>query len=350
MQKRFLNSLIIVLLLLGVGSIYAQDAPPNSHLKVIYKTLGSLEAELKNAVKTQKGDDLSKVYFENDNTVITNYLVPENVKPNKNIEALANKAVLNPNEFITLLIGLYKGAGFSYEYSYDENTISSVELSNEKSQFLHTYKIPSKVSISGIINEQVQANVQKEIDLYITVYSDSKGTAKHCKIVGVTLKGKPLPKPAEKPETSEVIDLAPTQKIEKIKAIFDKIVPTTTEEQLDDIEKDLQGLMSTSGAIRLVQGETTQSYTITTFIHLLKKQPLALNYVHASLILYDNYERNDQAKWFARATTYHEVSRFDKGMPIPSKVTKTEHVPMLGKSPSKKESYWLVFSLTYQVK
>ena len=349
MQKRFFSSLILFSVWLGLSSIYAQDAPPNSHLKVIYKTLGSLEAELKNAVKSQKGDDLSKVYFDNENTIITNYIVPENVKPNKNIEAIANKPLLNPNEFVTLLIGLYKGAGFAYEYSYDENTMTSVESPAEKSQFVHTYKIPSKVSIAGVVSE-LQANFQREIDLYITVYSDSKGTAKHCKIAGVMPKGKPLPKQIEKPETNEVIDLAPTQKIEKIKAIFDKIVPTTTEEQLDDIEKDLQGLMSASGAIRLVQGETTQSYTITTFIHLLKKQPLALNYVHASLILYDNYERNEQAKWFARATTYHEVSRFDKGMPIPSKVTKTEHVPMLGKSPSKKESYWLVFSLTYQVK
>ena len=350
MQKYLFFSLFMISLLGGLSS-FQSDEIPSSHLKTINKTLGGLESELKNAVKTQKGEDLSKVFFENENTIIANHIVPENVKANKNIEALASKPLLKPNEFVQLLVGLYKGSGFAYEFIYDENEINLIDSANEKSQFVHNYKLPSKISVSGVINEQVQANFQKEVDLYITVFSDSKGAAKHCKIVGITLKGKPLPKKIEQPDnTLEVIDLSAIQKIEKLKGIFEKINTSTTEAQLEDIEKNFQGLISPSGAIRIVEGENIKSYDIISFIHLLKKQTMNLNYLHSSLILYDLYERNDQGKWFSRATTYHEVNRFDKGIPIPNKITKTDHVPMLSKSPSKKESYWLIFNMTFQLK
>ncbi|MFN8348783.1 MAG: hypothetical protein U0X91_27540 [Spirosomataceae bacterium] len=365
------KALLIGGVLMGAQALTADDIP-SAHERTLDGMLKSYQRELNALVpvltkdpNSKKAKEFVQVYFMADTVSILNHITPGNVKPDKALEPLADKTTLRVGEFLKLAGGMYK-KGFKYELDRDAVEFKALDSTSTKDRFVHRYRLTTPVKVQGSLNAQLQVEVQDTLDIYASVYSDGKRNVRYARIQTMVRKGSSLvPAPAPTPDKPEpktepqpapdvnaaLIDWPIERKVEAVLASLKILSAGATEEQFDKIKDDAAVIFGPSGYVNL---ETKDGQKLRLprvgFLMRARDTKAAYELKQSTLVQYDQFRENSLSNWFCRSTTYHEVSRFDKGAPVPAKVTSVQRMPMMTKAPTSKKSYWQIVELTLKEK
>lgn len=218
--------------------------------------------------------------------------------------------------------------------------------------------------MQGSLNAQLQVEVQDTLDIYASVYSDGKRNVRYARIQTMVRKGSSIvPAPApDKPEpkiepqpapdvNAALIDWPIERKVEAVLTSLKTLSAGATEEQFDKIKDEAAVIFGPSGYVNL---ETKDGQKLRLprvgFLMRARDTKAAYELKQSTLVQYDQFRENSLSNWFCRSTTYHDVTRFDKGSPVPAKVTSVQRMPMMAKAPTSKKSYWQIVELTLKEK
>ncbi|GAB3169324.1 hypothetical protein [Telluribacter humicola] len=354
-------------ILAGLQAFTPADHVPLSHertldgmLKSYQRELNALVPSLNGTSSSKKAEEFVHVYFMDDTASIVNHIIPGNVKPDKSLEPLADKASLKVEEYLRLAGGLYK-KGFKYELERDLLKIVTLDSTNSKDRFIHRYRLTVPVTVQGRPNAQLQVEVQDTLDIYASVYSDSKRNVRYARIQNIVRSGTSIPAapvPAPKPESIPgnnddvtLIDWPIERKIDAILKNLTVLKSNVSEEQFSQFKDEAEAIFGPSGYVNLVtkDGQTMRLPRVG-FLMRVRDTKSSYELMQSTLVLYDQFRENSLGKWYCRSTTFHDVNHFDKGNPVPGKVTSAQRMPMLTKAPTQRGSYWQIVELTLKEK
>lgn len=148
-----------------------------------------------------------------------------------------------------------------------------------------------------------------------------------------------------------LIDLSAHQKIEAVSLSLHRLRIPVSESQFSRFLHENDQLFDPSGYVNLSTNDGQDlSLTTTEFYERARSSRSAYAFQDATLVRFDRFRQNSLGKWYCRATTYHDVTRFENETPVPSLVTVMDHMPMLGKAPTKNTFYWQIFKLSLKEK
>ncbi|WP_166553641.1 hypothetical protein [Cellulophaga sp. BC115SP] len=355
--------LFIVLTLTGFSKM--RDDIPGSHERALNNLLKAYQKEINLLVpmvvadpSAKKAKDFVALFFSADTCSVVNHGIPANLKPEKKIESIVDKATFKASEMIKVYSSIYK-KGFTYELNRDDLVIESLDSIIQKSpRLVFTYQVKVPLSLEGKLSNQLSSNVLDTLNFETVVYTDSKNNVKFVKINRITRAGErlpitinpgptPTPTPKPKPEIVEeelVVDWSAEKKVKSFLALAKTLQNTASADsayaKYELIHKEL---FSTSSFVKMIKKDgTTDELALDGFVNLLKGKKMNFDLVSSNFTYFDNFRKDSMGMMFCRATTYHNVSKFEKGAPISENQSTAERMPSKSKLNSKKPGYTLI--------
>ena len=151
------------------------------------------------------------------------------------------------------------------------------------------------------------------------------------------------------PDNHAMIDLPVQAKVDTILAYVEALRRQVSNDDFFRIRQKCEFLFSTSGYVSLETGDgRILRLTKAEFLVRVRENRLRYELQQSTLLLNDRFQQDQTNRWFCRSTTFHAVSRFDRGSPVPVKVTSVQHKPVPQKAPTNSESYWQIIALSFK--
>lgn len=148
---------------------------------------------------------------------------------------------------------------------------------------------------------------------------------------------------------SRMIDLPAQAKLDTVLAYVSALRRRISNDDFSAIRIKCEDLFSASGYVSV---ETAEGLVLrlTRSEFLMRAREMHRSYLlqQSTLLLNDQFRQDETNRWFCRSTTFHAVSRFDRGAPVPEKITSVQRKPMLQKAPTESESYWQIVMLSFK--
>ncbi|MDF7821819.1 hypothetical protein P1X15_29650 [Runella sp. MFBS21] len=343
---------------------------PNSHERALSKLLKSYEKELNLLVpelaknpKSEVGKEFGQLYFLTDSALVVNHITPDNIKPPKDLEVLADKPTLKVTDFLKLAAGLYK-SNFEYSMDRDELVIQPLTDSDDEKRFVYQYRLSIPVQTKGKVNGQVVVDFKKDVDLFVLLYIDSKRSIKYAKIQAIQYQdGKSIPPipgevppvepkkeepkkedPKNDPNSMDIINWLPAKKQATVIEYATKAAKGASEAELERMKKDLEVLFDESGFVT-VKTKDGQSLHMArkAFLTRAAKTKAEYEIVKGTFAKFDQFRANSRDSYFCRLTTIANATRFENGIPIGASSI-APRMPVKGDIPARE--YWKIIELT----
>ena len=364
----------------------------NNMLKGFERDLRALQPSLGQNPTGNKATDFIKVYFEADTVGIVNHVMPANIRPDKALELLADKATLKPLELMKLLGGVYK-SDFVYELDRDEMIITALDSLKEDVRQVHRYRLTVPVRVAGKPNRALQVEVKDTLDVYALVYSDGKRAVRYARMQGIQRKGEPVAPPTPirptpptpvppvptppapvpptpvppvptpptppvpvptppAPAPTGMLTWTPAQKATAVLQTANRLAQNVPDAEYEQAKTDFDVLFDPSGYVSvLTKDGKTLRLERRAFLGRARQQKTQYDLINSSMAFYDQFRDNSRGKPFCRITTYHDVTTFDaQQLPQSANVSTAGYVPVRQKPQNAPATYWQLTAITLKEK
>lgn len=150
-------------------------------------------------------------------------------------------------------------------------------------------------------------------------------------------------------EANPMIDLPVQAKLDTVLACVEALRRHISNDDFSKIRTKCETLFSASGyvSVETIDGLVLR-LTRAEFLLRARERHYSYRLQQSTLLLNDQFQQDETDRWFCRSTTFHAVSRFDRGAPVPEKITSVQRKPMLQKAPTRSESYWQIVMISFK--